>query len=209
MFKKFFALTILLLTFATQASAMELQIQPKKWFVSIGSDPFTLRTEGATQIEGDNSKGVVRFGENLYLHFDGELYRNFSDENFDAVMNNSSRFGGRDIKNTVPYFVFEGSTKIYPIANDAGLPMFALITETGGGGLIAVIGERGGKWVQYFDTSIDRRNFNIGLEYYLRNFYAAGDTLIFVYEHWETKKTYELRYKWDVAAQWFGVELVQ
>ena len=198
--KKFFSWTILFLMMITaQASAMELKInRDVDWFVSVGNREGALKIEGSNLPKGNYFNGTAIFGDRLYLHFDSTI----ATDNFDEM----SKFGGRDINNTVPLYAFEGSTRIYPV-NGGGHEFFLLVTETGGGGCSNLIGERGGKWVQYFDTCTTRRQHGIGLEYMLTNFTTEGDTLVFTYQHWQTKKTYELRYKWDEAAQWFGVDV--
>lgn len=206
--KKFFAAVIFVLAFSSQASAMHLTINESVGSIGQSGD-FTLKIDGGKQIEGDDSKGAVLFG-NLYFHFDARLLKekmpqakSYDDEQ--KIFDRASRFGGADVENCVPVFVFEGRTKIIPISGDDGRDFYLLATETGGGGSMKVIGERDGVWVQYFDTYDAKRQ--LGYEFYMKDFYAAGDTLVFVYEEWNTKATRELHYQWDAAAQWFGVEL--
>ena len=69
-----------------------------------------------------------------------------------------------------------------------------------------VIGDRNGTWVKYFDT-LDMRK-QMPQEFYLENFYAEGDTIIFLYKQWQQENFCELRYKWNENNQWFGVELI-
>ena len=193
--KKFFAMTIFLLAFAAQASAMNLTL-----YESVGAISQTsaneIKIEGYTRLVGNFSKGVAVFADKLHLHFDSALA-----EDFDAA----SRFGGEDFSNTVPVYVFEGLTKIYPVSGD-DREFYLLATETGGGGSFKLIGEHNGKWVQYFDT-LDARK-KIPHEFYLENFSATGDAITFRYKQWRTENFYELRYKWDASANWFGVEVV-
>ena len=210
MLKNFFAAMTVLLILSAQASAMTLTIGESVGSIGLDSAPFALKIDGGRQIDGDNSKGVVLFDENLYFHYNARLLeekmpqaKNFDEEQ--KIFDEASRFGGSNFANAVPVFVFEGMTKIYPIDGD-GYKFYLLVTETGGGNSLKVIGARGDKWVRYFDTLDMRRQ--IKPEYYLKDFYAAGDTIIFVYELWQSDKTCELRYKWDAAAQWFGVEVV-
>ena len=198
--KKFFAWTILfLMMIAAQASAMELKInRDVDWFVAIGTPNGAVKIKGSNLAEGNYFKGTAIFGDRLYFHFDGTD----SSGNFDEM----SKFGGRDANNAVPIYAFEGSTRIYPVSG-GGREFFLLVTETGGGGVVNLIGERGGKWVKYFDTSITRRQHGVDLQYGITNFTAAGDEFIFTYQHWQTKRVREFHYKWDDAAQWFGVDV--
>ena len=204
--KKFFAAMIFLLMISAQASAMDLKINRNAdWSIRLAEEPFTLKIEGYSRLDGNFSKGVAQFG-NLYFHFDCKL---FEEKNFEQAEKEASRFGGRDFKNTVPIYTFEGSTRIYPITSDDGREFFLLATETGGGGSMKVIGERGGKWVKYFDTQDVQKNNQMAWDFYLQNFYVDGDKIIFVYEKWEPKKICRLVYKWDEAAAWFGVEVIK
>lgn len=197
--KNFLATICLLLVFCSQASAMNFTLYESIGSISLGREPFTLKIEGYTQLAGDFSKGVAVFGDDLYFHFD---CRKVAEETFDAA----SLFGGSDSSNAVPVFVFEGRTKIYPISDDAGRNFYLLATETGGGSSLKVIGDRGGSWVKYFDTLDMRRQ--IPREFYLEDFYTAGNTIIFLYKEWQKENYCKLRYKWDDATQWFGVEII-
>lgn len=196
--KKFFTLIIFFLTFAAQVSAMNLTLYESVGSVGAGGRaPIKIDIKGYTQLHGNFSKGVAVFADKLYLHFDSALA-----EDFDAA----SRFGSENFSNTVPVYVFEGLTKIYPISG-GDREFYLLATETGGGGSFKLIGARGGKWVKYFDTSDMRKK--IPYDFYLENFYAAGDTITFRYKQWQAENFCELRYKWDASADWFGVEVVR
>ena len=196
--KKFFATIIFMLMFATQASAMNLTLHESIGAISLLPRQFELQIDGYTALDGNFSKGVAVFGEDLYFHFDCSL----AEENFDTA----SRFGSKDFSNAVPVFVFEGMTKIYPIIGDDGRKFYLLATETGGGNSMKVIGSRDGTWVKFFDT-LDMRK-QIPQEFYLENFYTAGDTIIFLYKQWQQENYCELRYKWDENNKWFGVEVI-
>lgn len=212
MFKRFLIAAFVLIVMSAQASAMQLTLGKSLGSIGVGSEFFTLSIDDGNQIDGDESKGVVLFGENLYFHFDATLLENkmpqaktFAEEQ--AIFDAASRFGGDDLANTVPVFVFEGRTTIYPITSDDGREFYLLATETGGGGSMKVIGERDGAWVQYFDTADMRKQ--IDREFYIDEFHAAGDALVFVYKQWGTETTCELYYQWDASVDWFGVELRQ
>lgn len=212
MFKRILIAAFVLIVMSAQASAMQLTLGESLGSIGVGSEFFTLSIDDGNQIDGDESKGVVLFGENLYFHFDATLLENkmpqaktFAEEQ--AIFDAASRFGGDDIANTVPVFVFEGRTTIYPITSDDGREFYLLATETGGGGSMKVIGERDGAWVQYFDTADMRKQ--IDREFYIDEFHAAGDALVFVYKQWGTETTCELYYQWDAAVDWFSVELRQ
>ena len=105
--KKFFALTIFLMMMSAQVSAMNLTLYDAVGSVSQSSNPNEIKIEGYTQLVGDFSKGMAVFADKLCLHFDSSLADDF---------NAASRFGGEDFSNTVPVYVFEGQTKIYPMS---------------------------------------------------------------------------------------------
>ena len=197
--KKFFALMTFLLMFAAQVSAMNLTIYESVGSVGVSSKPSELNIKDYTQLYGYYSKGVAVFDDALYFHFDCNL----AQDNPNAA----ARFGSSDFSNTVPIYVFEGGTKIYPITDDDGHEFWLFGTETGGGGSFTLIGARNGdgKWVQYFNT-LDMRK-QIPREFYLEDFYVEGDTIIFLYKEWKTENYCELRYKWNPSLLLFNSEV--
>ena len=205
--KKFFVLTIFLMMICAQASAMNLKLSQSLGNISLGANPYLLHIEGSNLPGGDYSKGAATFGD-LFFHFDCTLFEEIQarGKTFEEIESLASRFGSSDFENAVPVYVFEGLTKIYRLSGDDGREFYLLATETGGGSSMKVIGERGGTWIKFFDA-LDMRK-QIPPEYYIENFYAEGDTIIFVYKKWQEENFCELRYKWNEAADWFGVEII-
>ena len=214
MLKKFFAATILLLMMSANCAAMNFSKPYPIGTVSNAGNEDALRISGANKIDatldnrGNYVTGTANF-DGLYLHFDGaalveKLRGTDESTDFGAIYNSVSFFGGSDVKNSVPYYVFEGSTGIFRIDNDAGLALYLLATETGGGGSMTVIGLRGGKWVKFFTTSDACKVYGISYDFHLTNLSAAGDEIIFTYRS-EAGTYRELHYRWDSAAQWFSV----
>ena len=200
MFKKFFAATIFLLMFAAQTSAMTFQQPEKIGSAGIGGRQG-LSIEGATKIDAEMNqnvymKGYAIFGDKLYLHFDDATADDFT---------SGSWFGSSDVKNTVQYYVFEGSTSISRLPNDAGIDMYLLTTETGGGNIAAVIGERDGKWVKFFDTNITKETYGLR-GYFTKDIKVSGDTITLVMSSFDEKNSCVIQYRWDSSAKWFGVE---
>ena len=205
MFKKIFASTIFLLmfAFAAQVSAMTFQQPVKIGLVGIGSG-YGLRIEGATKIDakqnGDSyTNGYAIFGDKLYLHFDDATADDFT---------SGSWFGSSDRGNTVQYYVFEGSTSIYKLPNDENLPLYILSTEFGAGNLTTVIGERDGRWVEFFNTRDGKKTFALSHECYIRKLRTDGDTIIITFENFNTKEISELVYTWNAATKTFGVQKI-
>lgn len=177
-----------------------------------------IKISGATDINattdnrGNYFAGTATFGE-LYLHFDAmklaqKAQAAKSSADMMKIYDEVSFFGSSDVANSVPYFVFEGITKIYRIDNNAGLTLYLLAMETGGGGSMTVIGERGGKWLKYFNTRDDKKKFDIAPNFYLTDFYTDGDEIIFRYSP-DNTNVRELHYRWDSATQRFAVEKIQ
>ena len=216
MLKKFFALTFLLMMFSASCFAMTFQQPVEIGTISIVSDN-SIRIDGTTNVDATSGgkqntyiKGVAIFDNALYLHFDGDLLKQkvhpgISSEEMMKLYDEVSFFGGRDIKNTIPFFVFEGMTKIYRIGNDTGLELYLLALETGGGGSMEVIGKHGDKWVRFFNTSDACKTYNIPRNFYFTEFRTVGDEIIFHYAPISKNTHRELHYKWDANAQWFGV----
>ena len=215
MLKKFFAATFVLLMMSANCFAMNFSQPVNIGAVSTAGNEDAVTINGATKIDattdnrGNYVTGTATFG-GLYLHFDGaalaEKLRGATEStDFAAIYDSVSFFGGSDVKNSVPYYVFEGSTGIFRIDNDAGLELYLLTTETGGGGSMTVIGLRGGKWVKYFTTSDARKTYGIDYNFHLTNLHTAGDEIIFTYQLEQADTYRELHYRWDSAAQWFSV----
>ena len=201
-FKKFFAATFALLLLTAQASAMSFQQPVKIGLVGIGGRNG-LQIEDATKIDAEQNgdsytNGYAIFGDKLYLHFDDATASDF---------NAGSWFGSSDRSNTVQYYVFEGSTAISRLPNDAGVDMYLLATEMGGGNVTAVIGNRDGKWVKFFDTNDAKKTFGLR-GWYTSDIRVSGDTITLSMSSFDQKNSCELRYRWDASAKWFGVQKI-
>ena len=218
--KKFFVLTVLLLMISANCFAMTFQPPAVIGTVSTAGSDNAIIIDGTTNINatagGEQNayiKGIAIFDGSLYLHFNGELVnrrmqQKLSSAQMIKLYNEVSFFGGSDAKNSVPFYVFEGLTKIYRINNDAGLEIYLLSLETGGGGLMEVIGKQGDKWVKFFDTRDGKKTYGIGNNFYLKDLRVSGDEIIFRYTSTPNNISRELHYKWDSSAQWFSVRSV-
>lgn len=199
--KKFLAVMFALMLFAAQASAMTFQ-SPEK-IGSAGTSGNGLTIDGATKIDGDSdgkgyTKGIAIFGDKLYLHFDVATASDF---------NQGSYFGSSDVKNSVQYYVFEGLTKISRLPNDSGVDMYLLETEGGAGNVVALIGNRNGKWVKFFDTSDVKKSHDLK-GYYTKDIRFSDDTITLVMSSFDQKNSCELRYTWDKSAKWFNLQKI-
>lgn len=230
MSKKFFALMLLSMTIlfggcsdsadvkdnsktanntnAAQVSTISLNIGDK--IGHIGQSGM----EGYTQLDGDLMKGIARFGDKLYFHFDKLLLREKmpnakTQDEQQQIFDEAGRFGGSDIANTVPVFVFEGGTTICPVTDNGGYEFYLLKTETGAGGCSTLIGEQDGKWVKYFEEMYLTTSKKLGGNYYFKRVYADSDAIIFDYEQSDTKKICNVIYRWNEATKSFDSEVVQ
>lgn len=62
--------------------------------------------------------------------------------------------------------------------------------------------------IEPLDTRDVQKNHQMAWDYYLQDFFATGDKIIFSYEQWESKKICRLVYTWDETAQWFTLEVI-
>ena len=214
--KKIFGILFALAIFSSNCFAMTFS-QP----VKIGEVSYNGSPTGGVEIVGATSKknystsknsayygkGIALFGKSLYFYFNDEYFRQNFNGYTTELTKKVSRFGGTDVKNSVPIFTLEGKTDIYQIKNDGGIELYLAQTETGAGGTIQVFGTtKEGKWVKYFDTADAVKNFGIPRDEWFSGFFTFGDTIVIQYRPQHSRNNSELRYKWDEAAQWFGVE---
>ena len=170
-------------------------------------------------------KGIARFGDGdaaLYMHYD--CSPNKSRQYWDAY---APKFGDKDAKRTVSLWAGEGETvTIYTTKNDSNVTLYLLRGEGPIAGTTNYIlhGRRSdGIFVKYFDLEdINIKYFGLQKNKYgttrgrlspwYKNLRCQGDTIIIDYERSHGRSGYvkegEFRFKWDEAAQWFGVEQI-
>lgn len=220
--QKIFLVLVILLMITSNVFAMTLSQPTKIGEISVAGGPQDgIKISGATTVKdystikksGNYKKGYAIFGKSLYFYFNKEYYlQNYMSVGTDVkkiqrLDSKVSRFGGTNVKNSVPIFTFEGMTEIYKIENDSGLELYVARSETGGGGGVEVFGTtKQGKWVRYFDTIDARKSFGMSSSAYIRDFFTFGDEIIVQYGKARSNTSGELRYKWNEASQWFGVE---
>ena len=164
------------------------------------------------------SSGIARFSDGsdaLYFHYKwGDIQHRYE--------NTIMRFGDKDITNSI--LVNLMVSDVFKINNDRNFALYLIhdyydLPEENG--YIVIGKQKDGKWVKYFDTdSVTRTYFgNTGYAVWTNNsiYYQKVSTknnlIIIPYQRYNTvnKKYYsegEFRFKWDEAAQWFGVEQV-
>lgn len=147
-------------------------------------------------------KGTARFG-------DGEdaLYCNY---NFVNPAQASKKFGGKNQYVYTADFFYRDISKI---TTDKKITLYYLdysYKYT----YFAVIGRfSDGKWVKFFDSeSLNDKYFGKNNLPHYNKLKCTGNTLIISYKQGYPSKNKEnigeFRFKWDEAAQWFGVEQV-
>jgi len=160
----------------------------------------------ATNIYGNISE---KFGkENVY----STVKAVFGKENYILHLHfqpYSAVYGGEDVLNTVNVALVDGNCIISKVENNKNIPLF-LIFDMGGGGITyALIGKMTkGKWVKYFDTFDNSKDYSIG-KVFINEIFCREDKIIMKYRERQSNKTGEFRFKWDNAAQWFGIEQIK
>ncbi len=153
------------------------------------------------------TKGTARFGSepnDLYCKYDFNL--DFPDKPI--------KFGGKN-----NYILgLDGSDKdIFSIENNGGIKLYVVyhnycVTQ------LNILGtQKNGKWVNYIDSKKISETYFGGNEGYKKDggiIYdvptCRNDTIVIKYRRWywkgRSEPEGEFRFKWDDAAQWFGVE---
>ena len=223
MVKKFLAITFVafvsLLITVDNAVAMVFS-QPQKMGAVWGTPIGGIVIEGASLNNGEiyrmndgktipkkkynnvdvYSKGVAKFGagaDAIYVHYE-------------TVPQHIAMFGNKDGKNVFNYEIFEIWYEIRQIKTDNDLVLYALANLTSSNWII--LGRKSdGVFVKYLETDDIRRKYFDKPRYVnFDEICTKGDTMIIRYKYFANKNEQrgEFRFKWDDAAQWFGVEQV-
>ncbi|MBR3747159.1 MAG: hypothetical protein IKN27_09395, partial [Selenomonadaceae bacterium] len=169
-------------------------------------------------------KGVARCGNGidaLYAHYDAYNIRN----------DDKIHFGDKNIKNTIPIRAFIFGEEIFKIDTDSGITFYLIHTsyDLPDENWWTLIGRRkDGVWIKYFESdAVTEKYFgksargghgNVwdGTSICCNDFKIVGNTITIEYSRYHRNagkrgqfiKAGEFRFKWDEAAQWFGVEQV-
>lgn len=222
--KKFLGLLVMMLMIASNCLAMTFS-QPIKLgrFYTQIQRASGFHIEGASSNKGTRydevakyikdygwNKGLATFGEGidaLYIHYDYE----------NDKMPKGTRFGGKSISNTVGIGVWhDGTITQIKGSNDRIFYSVRFFYCTSH---LHILGKnKDGKWVEYIDSKkISDRYFGGKDEYKLPDgvIYeepsCQGDTIVVQYSRYKSFRKPmegEFRFKWNEAAQWFGVEQV-
>ena len=162
-------------------------------------------------------KGVARWGNGMDALF---AHYNYYSKDSNVY------FGGNDVKNTIPINSMIFGEEIYKISTNEGITFYMIHTsydlpdET----WWTLIGRRNdGVWVKYFSSlDITKKYFgqqgNVwnGLSICCDDFRVKGDTIVIEYSRYHKNsgqrgnlvKEGEFQFKWNDAAQWFGIEQI-
>ena len=154
-------------------------------------------------------KGMAIFGEGsdaLYVHYDYE--KSISSRGKDA-----EKFGDKNPSNAISIDVRHAGDGIMRIRTDEGITFYAIDFGYKYGTFYIIGKRKDGKWVKYIDSHV------IDEKYLGKNLYWSdapnyngvsrqGDTIVVSYKILKSNTPGEFRFKWDEAAQWFGVEQV-
>ena len=228
--KKLFTLTLMLLMVASNCFAMtfsqpvkigEVTLPPMGFFEITKSDENkgTLCTDAAYKHLNLYEKGVARFGKGsdaLYFHYDATKQVNVPNSKYPEIF---SKFGSSDVKNTVQD-VPGIPTFIWIIKTDTDMTFYMIEhgSAAGFGSTCSLIGKnKKGTFVKYFDTYkvkdqyLGEKNHR-GISDEWNKFSFRDNTIIIRYGKYGRYNAFdaigEFRFKWDDAAQWFGIEQI-
>ena len=155
-------------------------------------------------------KGIVQWGtgENtLYVHYD--------------AYSHTTKFGGKNINNTVTVNLLPSTNSIYKITSDAGIVIYPIWHVYNPYGPYTIIGrQKDGKWIKYIETNeVLKKYIGNNNNSSLGKIRTDNSTIIIPYEIEiyervdgrdvrKIREKGEFRFRWNDAAQWFGVEHV-
>lgn len=221
--KKLFTLMLMLLVIASNCFAMTFY-QP----IEIGEFGYGVQSpiggysiKGATSNNGnyytknkkDNTrtygKGMAIFGEgndSISIHYDFDNLRGI-------------KCGDKNISNSV--LISTGPFgNILQIKNDSEITFYYMSFGYKYSHFYIIGKRKDGRWIKYIDSSEIEKKYSTKASFYgpqypplkgtknLKNIYCQNDTIIVPYGDHGDVKLGEFRFKWDDAAQWFGVEQV-
>ena len=151
------------------------------------------------------AKGIAQFGGGADKIF----------EHYDADKDKNVRVGDKDEKNTIILEAIK-NLSLHKVENDGEIRLYMIRKGNDAheeDGYIVFARRKDGRFVKYFDTDdIRTKNFADGSNIAFGEIKFEGDTIKIVYERRAENYTYvkigEFRFKWDDAAQWFGIEKV-
>ena len=206
----FVAQTALAMTFQPPVEIGSIFITPSDGIIIKGSSYNSAKPFKKFQNETTYQSGVARWGdETTGLYYIFEKY--------------PPNFGGKDKNFPINIMVHNS---IYRINNDGNVTLYLLRSEGSMAGTTnyVLLGRRAdGVFVKYFDMNeINVTYFGLQKDIYgttwgrsspwYKNCRCQGDTIIIDYERSHGRSGYvkegEFRFKWDEAAQWFGVEQI-
>ena len=151
-------------------------------------------------------KGVAIFGSGndaLYVHYDDNKKINIMFGNVDGI----NTFA-------LDHHMIEESCEVKRIDSDNKLVLYVLKRFSGSMGSEnwIILGKTpNGLFVKYFETKDIRKQYFSNPRYVdFNRIYTQGNTIIISYKYFYPKNEHngEFHFKWDEAAQWFGVEQV-
>ena len=223
--KKFFGLILLILIMiSSNCFAMTFSQPIKMGHIGTGiQSPYLgLFVEGASENDGHlvtkkySRKDGIYDPSNIAPHYDSGVAR-FGD-GIEALYCRYSydpykiEFGG---KNQYIINYPEAYVDIFKITSDEGLVLYALIYGYKYSSFIIIGRQKDGTWFKYVDSSNIEKQYYAGSRgywekpHYLNNI-TCRNNLVIIPFNWLGKENIngEFRFKWDEAAQWFGIEQV-
>lgn len=223
--KKIFFTLFALTIFSTDCFAMTFS-QP----VKIGGIGFRIQApyhgyevDGATKNNGESyfengkliktpfytyTKGIAQWGTGNNALFCN--YLRSTKENGSFI-----KFGG---KNNYVVSLESQYKKIYKIDTNEGLTLYSIVRISGTERINIIGRQKNGKWVSYVDSETLTNKYFSGKQAYKAHDgvhygepLVQKDTIVIPYKYqlqFRVAAEGEFRFKWDDAAQWFGIEQV-
>lgn len=229
--KNFFGLLVMFMMIASNCFAMTFSQPVEVGSISVGLQSpmggFFIKNASYndgnyyTKLKKDNKisygKGIAVFGEGkdaLYVHYDYDK----NGGNFLSFQSTSTKFGDKDVSNTVDIAVGYSGT-IHQIKSDSGITFYSIQYGYKYSSFYIIGKRQDGKWIKYIDShNVEKMYYKGEVEnflgywekpHYTNKVICNGDMITMPYD-WLGKEKIkgEFRFKWDTAAQWFSVEHV-
>lgn len=214
--KRFISLLIILMAMTSTCLAMTFSQPVKLGRVSDYREANEgYEIVGATDNSGSIKKPTSKIAAK-YTYVNGIAKFGIDDDAIYFHYNNARNYGGKDLNNTFPFTSAYGCD-FTQIKTDSDVTLYMVHErdyDIRGEKYILLGRRKDGVFVKYFDTMdltqiyFDKPKTFREIPYYAK-WHCIGNTIVVEYGRLNsTSSEGEFRFKWDEAAQWFGVEQV-
>ena len=196
--KKIFVLGVVLSVLFVAQSAFAMTFsQPVKLGSASAKDAtfYVYEVKGATK----NADGIAKFGNDKdAIYF------------YQRPATTKYCYGGEELNKTFPFTSAYGC-EFTQIKTDGGITFYMVHEwefDIRGEKYILLGKLSDGTWIKYFDTRDITKKYFGTLRGGYTDWHCNEGTFIISYKIYSPEAKGEFRFKWDEAAQWFGVEQV-